>query len=311
MAEEITRPAESSVANVLPGILAALTKKINIKQLLAASGSLGDIDIEKIVFGTVKIDQVTLQNTSLKVQSASAFLKNVRIILTIDISFKFTVDLPIVPNINFGPSHIGTLSFPVSVGNIDVPSLQNIPITIPNVSVPDVTANVPPITNLDLGGGTFTSLEANSTTTPADGFQVSGLGLGDLTLSNLKLPRTVTQSASIQEFKPNSNIVIPSAQLSGLNLPAVKINDISANAFNFIADPSAQNINISAGPLGGVITLTPTAHVYVDSLELTGVSVPVTVGQTTVEKISLPVDIRGINLKNIEISQLNVNGLSL
>jgi hypothetical protein len=308
---EARQIAEGSVLRVVPGILSALTRKIKITELLAGSGKIGDVDIDKIVFGTVHIDTLTLQGTSANIKSGHAYLKNIRVIVSVDIEFDWSVDMGLLGHPG-GSTNIGPFNFPFTVGDLDVPSLQDIPLSIPNASTTNLTANVPPLSNLDLGGGVFTRLEATGTDLPSDGFQVTGLGFGGVTLSSLQVPSAETQKATIQEFKPNGEIKIPLVALSDISLPAVNAPDIkTTDAFDFIADPSQQVAKVGVGPISAGFKVTPSVHVFVDSFELTNVAISAGVGQAKVENVGVPVDIRGINLKNIEISQLNINGVSL
>jgi hypothetical protein len=294
----------------IPILLTGVTRKVNIAQVLAAAGQFTDIEIDKIVLGSALIGQVTLNGTSLNVRSGSAFLQNVRIVLELQFSLDWWYDIGIASG--HGTDNLGSLSFGIDVGDVLVPSLNNIPLTIPNFTATNVSAGFAPITNLDLAGGSFTGLKATSTTIPADGFQLSGLGVGAVSIGNVQAPRTLVDKVSIQDFKPNGNIVVPSLQLGPVQLPSANAGDIqtgAAIAFDGIA--SKRGLSASLGIFGVTIWVTPIAHISIGSLDLQGVSIAGSVNQATIQNVSVPVDIRGINLKTIDIGQIDVNNITL
>jgi hypothetical protein len=65
----------------IPILLAGVARKINIAQVLAAAGQIADIEVDKIVVGSARIGQLTLNGTSLNLRSGSAYLRNVRIVV--------------------------------------------------------------------------------------------------------------------------------------------------------------------------------------------------------------------------------------
>src|ERR1700730_5766420 len=93
----------------IPVVLAGITRKINVAQLLATSGKIGDIEIDKIVVGTAHIGRLTLQGTSLDVRSGSAFLKNVRTVLELQFNLDWWYDIGI--SSDSGTDDLGSLLF--------------------------------------------------------------------------------------------------------------------------------------------------------------------------------------------------------
>jgi hypothetical protein len=298
---------EAVLRTRLPALLGGMVRRINIAQILAASGNLGDIEVDKIVLGSAHIDQLIVQGTTLDLHSGSAFLQNVRTILDLNLSLDWSVSIGFASA--SGTINLGTLSFGINLGNILVPTLNNIPISIPQISASNVTADIAPISNIDLGGGTFTAVNA---TIPANGFQLTGLGLGSLSLSTLQVPQTTVDKVSIQDVSPNRNIVVPSVQLNQLQLPAAAAADIQTTApIAFTAIASAQGVSASAGVISVSLWATPVIHISIGSLLLQNVSISGTVNRATIQNVSVPVDIRGVNLKTISIGQIDVNNITL
>jgi hypothetical protein len=287
-----------------------MTQTINIAQVTAASGTMVDIEIDKIVLGGVTIGQVVLNGTSLDIASGSAFLQNVRIVLTLDFFFNWSVNIWFWSD--SGSINLGSLSFPLDLGNVLVPSLNHIPLNIPNIVLANLSAIVAPLTSVDLGGGSFTGLTATKIAIPKNGFTLTGLGLGSVSVSTVQVPQTAVAKVSVQDFHPNANIVLPSATLGPVQIPSGNVSNIQTTApigFNGIA--SQQGIGFGFGPVSASIMVTPTAFVSIGSLLLQGVSLSGSVAQAILANIGVPVDIRGINVSTIDIGQLDVNNITL
>src|ERR1700722_19929183 len=162
---EVRQQVDLALRDRLPPLVTGVARKINVAQVLAASGTIGDIEIDKIVVGTVQIGKITLQNTNATLHSASAHLQNVRMVLELKFTFDWWYDFGIVSD--HGSDSLGSLSFAVPVGDVEVPSLHDIPLSIPSLTAQNASATVPPITNVDLAGGGFTGLQATNATIPA------------------------------------------------------------------------------------------------------------------------------------------------
>ncbi|MBD3185144.1 hypothetical protein GF312_22885 [Candidatus Poribacteria bacterium] len=299
---------DSLLRERLSDIIAVVARKINIMQLAAASGTIRDIDIDKVVLGEAKIDKLILQNTTAGVHSGNAFLQDVKILLELKLSLDWWIDIWVYDD--SGTENLGSLWFPISVGNVQVPSLENIDLTIPSLSVEDVNANIKPITNLDLGGGSFDDLDAKETTVPADGFQLSGLGLGNFNLSNVNVPRTSTKEAKIERFQPNSDLVLPGAAVSQLQVPAASADNIQSDAILIDGVATKRGISVNFGIFGFTFWVQPVAHMSIGSMLLQDVTLSANIDQAMIESISVPIDIRGIVLKDVELRQINVNNIS-
>jgi hypothetical protein len=287
-----------------------MAQTINIAQLLAASGTVVDIEIDKIVLGGLTIGQLTLEGTSVDLASGSASLHNVRIVISLDIQFHWSV------NVFFwsdsGTIDLGTLSFPLDLGNVVVPALNNIPLTIPNVVLTNLTAAMAPLTSVDLGGGAFRGVTATNLALPKNGFSLTGLGLGAVSVASLQVAEATVAKVSIQDFHPNANVVLPKATLGPLKIPAGTAANIQTTAgIGFSGITSQQSAGFSFGPVGANVSVTPSAFVSIGSLLLQNVSLSASVTQAVLANIGVPIDIQGINLSMIDIGQINATNITL
>lgn len=311
---ETLNPAISSQVNAavsaqLTGILSALARRINIVQVMASQGNIGDIDIDKILLGDAHIGKLTLQGVTARINSASAFLQDVRAVIELRFRLDWWVDILWIEE--DGSEDLGSLSFGMSIGDVSVPSLANIDLNVPSMSAENLSTTIAPITGLDLGGGTFNGLDVKDTAVPADGFQLSGLGVGNLSLSNLQVPKTRTREARIQQFKPNAPLNLPRADLTQLQLPAAAAGNIKSGHIALDGIASTRAISVNFGIFGITIKVTPVLHMNIGSMLLQDVSLSAGVSQAKIENIRVPLDVRGVTLKNIDLNGLNVNGVSL
>lgn len=287
-----------------------MAQTINIAQANVVSGTVADIKIDEIVLGGVTIGQLTLQGMSLDIASGSAFLDNVRIVITLAFEYDWWINLGFFSD--SGSASLGSLSFGVSLGNVNVPSLNNIPLSVPNVVFANLSAAVAPLTAIDLGGGTFGAVAATNAALPAGGFSLAGLGLGAVTIASVQVPETTVAAVSIQNFHPNASIVIPGATLGAWQIPSATAADIQSTApVSVSGTASPQGLGLNLGVLGGTLNVTPTAYISIGALQLQGVALSGSVTQAILQNIGVPVNVNGINLNNIDIGQINVANIAL
>jgi hypothetical protein len=283
-----------------------LVKKINVEQILAESGTVGQVTVGQVAVGNVVVDSLTLHNTQANLKSGNAYLENVGI--TIELKFKLHWWYDIGIYSDSGDEDLGSLSFAMNVGNVAVPSLANIQMTIPAVTVNNVAAQVSPLQNLDLGGAAFNKLKVLKTTLPAAGF---GMALGSLGLSALGVPDVASEEASIDEFKPNQTVVLPGASLGSVSIPSTAIPDVQSGAFGLDAQASSRGIKVDFGIFGFTITVTPVVHMHIGAMTLHNLGLSAAVGSIDVQNIHVPLDVKGITLKTLKLHNLTVTDVSL
>ena len=307
----VSPQVEATLSTIAHGILTGVAQKFNIAEVDAASGTMVDLEIDKIVLGSATVGELSLQNTSLDLKSGSAFLKSVQVVLQLEFTFDWWVNIGIWSD--SGSANLGSLDIPVDVGDISVPSLNNIPLSIGSMTTTGaITTTIAPLTNVDLGGGVFTGLTATKIAVPANGFQLTGLGINGVSIASVQVPQTTVAKVTVQDFHPNANIVIPSVQLTNLNLPDAKASDIQTTSpINFDADATSRGLSLSLGVVGGTIWVTPIAHIGIASLLLQGVTVSASIPTATIQNVSVPVDVRGINVSSVTVGQVNVTNMSL
>ncbi|MGA7341740.1 MAG: hypothetical protein WBE72_24785 [Terracidiphilus sp.] len=287
-----------------------MAQTINISQANVVSGTAAEIKIDQITLGGVTIGQLVLNGTSLNVASGSALLDNVRIVITLEFAFDWWINLGFWSD--SGSADLGSLSFGLSLGNVSIPSLNNIPLTVPNIVLANLSAVIAPLTSVDLGGGSFNAITAANIVLPKNGYTLTGLGLGAVSIASLQIPETTMASIGIQDFHPNANVVLPSATIGPVEIPSATAADVLGTApVNLSGTASQQGLGVSLGVLGGTLNVTPTAYISIGTLQLQGVSLSGSVTQAILENIGVPVDLSGINLSTIDIGQINAVNIAL
>jgi hypothetical protein len=287
-----------------------LAQTIHISQANFVSAAVADIKIDEIVLGGVTIGQLLLQGTSLNVAAGSAFLNNVRLVIALDFSFNWWINLGFWSD--SGTADLGSLSFGLSLGNVSVPSLNHIPLSVPNIVLANLGAVVSPLTSIDLGGGSLGAITATNIALPKDGFSLTGLGLGAVSIAGLQVPETTVATVSIQDFHPNANIVLPNASLGPVQIPSASAADVQSTApVSLSGTASPEGLGLSLGILGGTLNVTPTAYISIGTLQLQGVSLSGAVTQALLQNIGVPVDLRGINLSAIDIGEISAVNIAL
>jgi hypothetical protein len=300
----------ASLEATVPGLIAQLNKRINIDQFKVDAGKIRDLDIQKIVLGTATIENIVLSNTNAKLLGASAFMQNVRTILELRFTLVWEVDLGWLGS--WGDTeHLGSLDFGLSLGNVSVPSLANINMHIPHINIPNASANFQPINNLDLGGATFSKLTASGTQAPAGGFGLSGIGIGSAVMENITIPKTATNSVTLEEFKPNADIVLPGAEATNLNIPSAKVGNISTGGFALSAIASRRCLGADLGILAVRICVTPVVHMSVGSMLINDAELSATAAKLNINNIRVPVTVRGIAMSNLELEKIKINKITL
>ena len=288
-----------------------MTQTLNVAEVAAASGSVVDIRVGRIVLGGVTIGQLTLQDTSVDINSGSAFLQNVRTIVTLDFSLDWWWDIGI--DSDSGTSDLGSLSFPFNLGNVSIPTLNNIPLTIPSIVGHNVTASVAPITGLDLGGGSFSGVKVASVALPQGGFTLTGLQVASVELASVDVPKMGVSQVTVQDFHPNANLTIPALQLGPIALPSASAGNIATtNPISFNGTASSRSLpEFSVGVFGFTIKATPRFFASIGSVLLNGVTLSLNVKQALLNALGVPVDVQDIQLSTVNVDNIVATSITL
>lgn len=306
-----TAEAASSSDTVSDAVSAAL-RTVDISQIMAASGASGSLSVDRIELGDATIDRLVIQDLTAGLQVGRTQLEDVRFLLDLRLAVDWWYDFGWLGS-DSGSESLGSLSFGLPLGNILVPSLQDINLSVPSAVVNDAQAEVSPITNLDLGGARFHDLRVDDTTLPSSGFDVSGLQFGALTLSNVDVPAASSQRLSLGDLTPKRPLKLPMAEVRGIKVPAARVPAVSSQGSVDINDAQAtrRGVSLSFGIFGFTFWVRPVFDIHIGALTLNDVAASAAIKRVRIEELSSPVTIRGVLMGDLQLEQLTVNKISI
>ncbi|HEX2570073.1 MAG TPA: hypothetical protein VH877_10990 [Polyangia bacterium] len=299
----------TEIRDRVPGIFAALSRQIHLDELLAASGSVGEVTIDKVLLGDASVDNIRVNNTTATLHAGSAYLEGVSVNLELQFKVDWWYDIGIYDD--SGTWDLGSMWIGLNVGNITIPSLSDIKMNIPTVTVSNVRAQMPPLTNLKLGSSSFTGLKVKGTALPVQGFVLNGLGLGALSLNSMSIPDVQSEQVRIDRFKPTQQIVLPGATVSGVDIPSTSVPGVASAAFGMDAVSQERSLSANAGVFGIKIRILPIAHMHINAMRMQNLALSARVGSVAIENVRVPIDVQGIGLQKLGLSQVAANNINL
>jgi hypothetical protein len=308
-----TTPVTGTVPPLAPGadlVLAAL-RAIDISQVLVASGSIGSLRVAELRLGEATVDRLVVQGVSASVHAGGAFLEDVRFVLELRLSVDWWYDIWIWSD--SGTESLGSLSFGIGIGNVLVPSLRDIDLSIPSATVADASVTVAPVRNLDLGGASFRDLRVDDTKLPASGFGLNGLQLGAVNIASLGAPDATARSLGIGAFAPRGPLHLPAVEVANIRVPAASVpNVVSQGAVNIDdAQATRRGVRLNLGILGFTFWVAPVLDIHIGTLTLSNVSASAGIDRLRVEGVSVPVTVQGVTAGDLRLDTLTVNQISL
>jgi len=286
---------------------------IDIGRILAVSGIMGSLKVGNVQLGQATIDQLVIRDITTSIHSGRAFFENVRTVIRVDVIVDWWCD--ILFSSGNGRETLTSPLIPLEVGNLLVPSLQNISFSVPQVAVEGAQAQLTPVIGLDLGGGRFDDVKVNATKLPSSGFSLSGLGIGALTLDAVGVPATVTESVSVAQFHPNGNLVLPGVDVTGIQVPAAQVPRVVSNSpvniFSLQPQESYPIGGLDLGVFGFRIAVKPFIDLQIGVLTLDDVSLQAAFGSLQIEGVTSPVTVQDIALGDVRLQQVTVNQISV
>jgi hypothetical protein len=284
--------------------------KIDIQQVSLAQAGIQSIEIGKFSVGPVKIGQLKLNNVSLGFSTGQAELTNVSLEIKLQLALVWSVDIPMPwPFGNYTiastTTDLGSLTLDLPVGNVNIPGMQQITVTMAEAGMANLQANGSPISSLGLGAANATQVVMSSLTLPTGDFQLIGMALSDAQLAGISLPTGNIGSITVGEVKGDA---LPLSQLviAGLNLPKTAIANIVSGAMNATATGDTEELDADLGVLTVGLQVTPSVTMSIGQLTLSGLTAGGTIGSAALSGITIPYDIRDLTLTNVNLDTIQV-----
>ncbi len=320
MPETIVRPAQagaglSEEAGAPPSaadVIAQALRTIDIAQIGAVSGTAGSLGVDRIELGEAVIDRLVIQGVHASIQAGTTLLQDVRFVLELRLSVDWWYDFGWLGS-GGGTVGLPSISFGLTLGNVLVPSLDDINLSVPSVTVNDAGAVIAPVTNLNLGGAQFHDLRVDDTQLPSAGFGLSGMQLGAVSVDNVGFPAASSRRLSIGDFTPDSPLRLPAAEVTGIEIPSAQIpNVVSQGAVDIEnAQATRRGVRLSLGLFGFTFWVQPVFDIHIGQLTLTDVTAAASIDRLRLEDVSAPITVRGVKMGDLQLEQLTVNQISI
>lgn len=301
--------AEAPAAGALADLVGGALHQVRIPQISAQSGAVGSLGVDRITTGQATIDRVEINGINASLSTGQAVLRNVRAVLRLRVGVAIRVRIAWV---RFSASPSVTFRFRFDIGDTQVPSLDDIELSIPQATVRDAEAIVQPINNLDLGGGTFSDIEVNDTRLPQSGFGLSGLGFEGFRLSDVTVPAATSGSVFVGELRPNEPFVLPDTEIRAVELPVIRVPFVSSQAPIEIrgATPLPARLEEVIFNRFGVRIAPfaePVLDIHISSLTLSDIDASSSIDRVRLADVRSPVTLQGLRMGDLQLNQVTVN----
>lgn len=291
--------------------------QVTSPELTVDAANLQVIDIGQVRVGPIQVGSLTINNTTAALTGAAAILHNVSVEISIHVALEWHVHVGMpdwIPDINEGDTHdLGSLRFPpLSIGDVTLPALNDINLDIPTITGQNVSAGVDPLT-LSLTGVTASDIAAEGVTLPANGFTLSGIGLGTAQVTGVGVPETTVDRARVARLVGDT-VQVPAISLNNIDVGAIQIPTVSSTAplvIPAVLDTRSIGFGDNDDLLSVRVRLTPSATSRVGALDLSHANATAALGQVTVNDVTLPFEVLGLTLSQIGVSNLAIPAINV
>lgn len=288
--------------------------KIKVPQTSIAQSRVQQVSVGEIKIGAVHIDQLTLNNVHVQTSTGLAQMRNVHLSLTLAFGLDWRIGVKIsmpdlITDVDFfdsGTIDLGTLTLGIGFGDLTLPGLADLSFDIPSLPVNDLSAVIGSIKNLNLGAVLAEQISAQNLVTPTQGFQISGLGAVDVSVSGLGIPDAAVDKATIGRITggtlPTPALSIPNIVLPQASIPTMRSQNVDAASNPVVA--SLPTVDI--GLLAATLKVTTTAAFHLDELRLDNVKASAAIGEIALKNVVLPYEVLNVTLSQIGIQTLEI-----
>ena len=288
--------------------------KMSVPAASIGQASVQQVQVGEVRIGPVHVGMLRLNDVQLQASSGVAQLRNVRVVLTLAFALDWQVGIVIdvpwpLPDVDFsekGTMNLGTMQLAIGFGNLTLPGLADLQLDIPALAVPDVTAVVGALKQLNLGAVLAERIQAQGLVAPSAGLQLDGLGLGGVAVQGLQVPAASVAAATIGRVAggglPLQGVTIPGLALPQVKLPRVSCQDVGATANPVVTKMPTADV----GLLQATLKVTTTAAFHVDELRIDGIQASTAIGEIALQDVELPYEVLDLKLSQLGIDRIEI-----
>jgi hypothetical protein len=190
-----------------------------------------------------------------------------------------------------------------------------------SVRADEVTADVEPILNVDSGMVQVDGIEVEEFVAPSEGFALSGLRVGPLTMKSAGVEAGVAAKSRAARVRvateaKASDVVLRGATIVGGRAMAAEGDDLN---LGFEVQLPAMTIKTFPSMPDAIerlvtrlsIRIEPKVVFQIGKLKLEGMSLTTRVGKLCIGALSLPIDVEGADLSDIELQGMAVEDVEV
>lgn len=297
-------------AQTLEALASAAIRHLSIDSIQALCGSSASLDIAKVAFTETTVDSVAVGGLSTQVSCGAAVLNDVKAILELNFTAHWRYDLKWLGG-DSGIKVLGSKANTVELHDIHLPMLQDFRFDIPQIELSDVAAKIDPLTSLQFGGSDLEGLKISNTDAPADGFSLSGIDLGNLEITGLKVPSTRTGSVQVDSFKPVEPLTLPAVSLGPITIPSIEIDDVSSEGSVSVMGAELETIEAPIFKLGNLfqikLVVDPVLHLQIGALVLSELEARAHIDSVVARDIRSTVCVEGLSMEDLVLEEASVD----
>ena len=287
-------------------------RRLDIGSLSVGTARAGRIDIDRVELGDASLGRVVLSGLRSVVDTGRVTLRQVRTIVSLDIDVAWQIDIgPFEPGASF---NFGSIDLPFEVGDVDIPALDDLDLSVPTAIAADSSVTVQPIVDLTFNGASIENVGAGEIRLPSNGFAVAGLGVDTVALSHLGAPDGAVSRLDIGELVPDGPLVIPEVRIDDIELPRVDVPAVASNGPITVEDvgiSAREIVLIDLRILRVSIEVRPTLQLSFARLTLDDVAADSSIDAVSVEDIRSPLRVAGIGITDVALGGLRVEAVSV
>jgi hypothetical protein len=268
---------------------------------------INSISVGQVGIGPIQIGQLVISNLELNTAAAGAELRNFRVNITHQMTLDWRLHIEIPGHVvdESGSEDLGTPTFACNFGNVNVPGLENLRITIANLTADNVAATINAITNLQLGSAVAEQIRARNLTLPSQGFSIAGLNIGALRVGGFGAPAAGLDSLTIGRLHGDA-FPMGDTVLSNLALPSASVSDITSQSVAAVATPFPKAYHLDLGCLDLTLKIKPRAEATIDQLAIHGLTASTNIGSIELHNVVAPYELLNLTLSQVGIETIQV-----
>lgn len=308
----LTRKRGSVVSRAGRNIVASMLRRADIQTVKIDNANAANLTIDEVMLGASSIDRLTISDLKTLVKTGRVSLDNVIATVRLVISVDWQVNLIFTsPGDSF---EVGSFGFDFNVGDVDIPALETLDISISEATANESVATVQPIADLTFNGGQIDDIEIMDIRLPSEGYGLDGIAFNTFNLSHIGVPDATVASVRIGSLNPNGQLTVPATEIRNIGIADVQVPAVrSRQAINVpdIQTPPRGITLVNIGLLRVRIIIAPTLDMNIGSLTLEDIEASSTISSVRLENMRFPLSVKGIELSDISIGGLRANQISL